>query len=213
MGANTDGQLGLFSSVTNRYIPTELAPSGVDLVATNGRHSLYVNGSGQLYLTGGNDSGQLGNGTGTDVYGFTLLSGYTDVTGAYAGGDYTIFRTGTRTVTDTHINGYHWYGMGNYNSGQLGRGTTGATWTPVALPFPAMINQMALASQHTLFSRSLTGDIDGDVQYTLHDALVAVMILTGQNPRFWYAPLADIDGDGKIGTQEALFILRRVAGM
>jgi len=57
----------------------------------------------------------------------------------------------------------------------------------------------------------LTGDVNGDGDITLADAVTVLQILTGAETADTPARCADTDGDGKIGFAELLVILRQLA--
>ena len=57
------------------------------------------------------------------------------------------------------------------------------------------------------------GDINGDGILNLTDAILALQITTGINPGQTIYKAADVKGDGKIGVEEAVYILEKVAGM
>jgi len=69
MGNNDSGQFGDGTTTGNlkpkRSTPMRVA-SGVATMSAGGRHSLYVKTDGTLWATGGNDYGQLGDGTTTN---------------------------------------------------------------------------------------------------------------------------------------------------
>ncbi len=58
----------------------------------------------------------------------------------------------------------------------------------------------------------LTGDINGDAQITLADALQALKVIAGLYPAGLHYS-ADADADKKIGLAEAVYILQKVAGL
>jgi subtilisin family serine protease len=65
---------------------------------------------------------------------------------------------------------------------------------------------------------SLAGDLSFDNKVGLDDAIIALQIAssTGSNVPICpvsLAPAMDIDGDGTIGLQEAIYVLRKVAGL
>ncbi|MCP4121915.1 MAG: hypothetical protein GY751_09195, partial [Bacteroidetes bacterium] len=53
------------------------------------------------------------------------------------------------------------------------------------------------------------GDVDGDGNVDLQDAILALKVLAGLNPQDVYVG-ADVNGDGQIGIEEVIFILRKV---
>jgi hypothetical protein len=58
-----------------------------------------------------------------------------------------------------------------------------------------------------------TGDVDGDLDVDLADAIAATRILTGLGFGQDIAPEADVNGDGKIGSEEIIWILQKVSGL
>jgi len=58
------------------------------------------------------------------------------------------------------------------------------------------------------------GDISGDSQLSLKDAVLAFKIVSGTDGLIWYdyaAAGVDVNGDGKAGIHEAVYILREIA--
>ncbi len=210
MGDNSEGQLGLGDGISTRNCPTLLVPTDVAVIAAAGNHTLYTSTDQLLFITGGNDDGQLGNDdSGSNVLTFTQLEGYTNVTDIIAGANFSMFRTGS--LTADHI----WYGMGNYDDGQLGLGITGTTPVPVMLPHSSVNkNHLVVAGdKHTfLFRSGLPGDIDGDLQITLADTVAALKILA-ESYQGSIASFADVNGDGKIDFYEANYALRKAGGL
>ena len=56
------------------------------------------------------------------------------------------------------------------------------------------------------------GDVDGDGEVNLKDALMSLNITAGRRLLETIFRQADVNGDGHIGTEDALFILRKIAG-
>ncbi|MCP4350604.1 MAG: hypothetical protein GY795_34485 [Desulfobacterales bacterium] len=68
----------------------------------------------------------------------------------------------------------------------------------------------------TRFYQEISGDIDGDHNADLTDALLVLKILAGINvePREDYSTSGvDVNGDNKVGMEEVVYILQNVAGM
>ena len=57
-----------------------------------------------------------------------------------------------------------------------------------------------------------SGDIDGDLDVDLADAILALQIMAGIQPSTTIHTEADVNNDGKIGLEEVLYILQHVAG-
>jgi alpha-tubulin suppressor-like RCC1 family protein len=213
MGDNRQGQLGLISSILDQLTPTVLVSSNVAQMAAGAQHSAYISQSNALYLSGNNDYGQLGNNNqGTNVYGFSQLDMDTAVNSVYTGATFSLFRTGTRTYTDTSATDYTWHGTGDNAYGQFGNGTFNWTASPVVLPW-SQVKTVRPANQHVLLTRGLPGDIDGDLQHTLHDLVRALQIMTGDNDGWLISPLGDVNGDNRVGLPEAQYIMRKVGGL
>ena len=65
---------------------------------------------------------------------------------------------------------------------------------------------------------SIVGDIDGDGSTDRTDAITVLQVITGQQPsekiQLNYADSnADVNGDGKLGLAEAVYIMRKLAGI
>jgi hypothetical protein len=58
-----------------------------------------------------------------------------------------------------------------------------------------------------------TGDVDGDLDVDLADAILATGILIGLGITQDFALEADVNGDGKIGNEEIIWILQKVSGL
>jgi alpha-tubulin suppressor-like RCC1 family protein len=64
-GSNDSGQLGVFH---NTFLPTQLALKQIKQVSAGAYHSAFLTNTGALYVTGNNQSGQLGLGHTNDLY-------------------------------------------------------------------------------------------------------------------------------------------------
>ncbi|OQX23235.1 MAG: hypothetical protein BWK80_27010, partial [Desulfobacteraceae bacterium IS3] len=63
-------------------------------------------------------------------------------------------------------------------------------------------------------SQALKGDLDGNGETGLADAVIALKVSSGEALNFWYDYTAsgiDVNGDGKAGIHEAVYILREIA--
>jgi len=56
------------------------------------------------------------------------------------------------------------------------------------------------------------GDIDGDKNVSLGDAIVVLKILSGVDPGVEVSVSGDVNGDGKIGAEELLYISQKLSG-
>jgi subtilisin family serine protease len=59
----------------------------------------------------------------------------------------------------------------------------------------------------------LRGDVSGDRQIDLTDAILVFQILEGIGPKISFNRETDVDGDEKAGLAEAIFILQKISGM
>lgn len=59
----------------------------------------------------------------------------------------------------------------------------------------------------------INGDIGGDGTVTLADAIIVLKVSAGQAAPTQIYVGADVDGDNRLGIEESIFILNRVAGM
>jgi hypothetical protein len=57
-----------------------------------------------------------------------------------------------------------------------------------------------------------SGDIDGDLDVDLADAILALQVMAGIQPSTTVHTEADVNNDNKIGLEEAVYIMQRVAG-
>jgi hypothetical protein len=62
-------------------------------------------------------------------------------------------------------------------------------------------------------SSILAGDLNNDVAVNLTDAILAGQIMAGINPPVAVYKQADVNGDDKIGMEEMVFILQKIAGI
>jgi hypothetical protein len=60
---------------------------------------------------------------------------------------------------------------------------------------------------------AVKGDIDGDGDLDLSDAVLALQVLAGIDPSAIVHKEADVNGDGKIGKEEVIYILQKVCGV
>ena len=56
------------------------------------------------------------------------------------------------------------------------------------------------------------GDIDDDEAVSLKDAILVLQILSGNTPSSIVYKESDLNGDGKLGIEEAIYILQKVSG-
>lgn len=132
-GYNGRGELGDGTGRSSTTPVQVVFPAGVSITAVSagGIHSLAVDSDGVVWSWGGNDYGQVGNGTTTTTYapGRVFLADGTPLhaTSISAGSSHSL-------AVDAN-NGGRVYAWGNNSNGQLGIGsTTDSTWAaPVVL--------------------------------------------------------------------------------
>ena len=135
-GLNTNGQLGQGNSNQPYTLPT-LVPglSNVKAVTCGANFTVVLTASGAAFAMGGNDRGQLGDGTVVDRWSPTLVvnpsAPSSPITAVSAGLNHTLFACGSNGTV---------FGYGNNAVGQLGNAAINpinATALQVAVPFPA----------------------------------------------------------------------------
>lgn len=140
-GSNIFGQLGVGVSYSVP-IPARVTTSAdVSSVSAGTKHSLFVKADGSLLGSGGNDSGQLGDGRITQRTSLTRLS--SAVSAASAGGSHTLIRT-----TDNSL-----MGVGSNYNGQLGTSSS-YQWLSPRTMLGSGASSMAAGNAHTLFIKS-----------------------------------------------------------
>ena len=130
-GANAFGQIGNGTAVDSSTPVKVSLPAGVQplLVAEGAAHTLILGSDGNLYATGDNEDGQLGNGTTTNKKAPVKVSLPAGVSAtAIAAGEFHSLALGSNG------NLYAWGYNGN---GQLGNGTTTNSPTPVEVNLPS----------------------------------------------------------------------------
>jgi alpha-tubulin suppressor-like RCC1 family protein len=123
-GWNDYGQLG-DGTTTTITTPVQVlggSMGSVNAIEAGWFHSLAITSAGAIWAWGGNDDGQLGDGTTTTRTSPVSVAGtFTDI---YAGGKFSAARTS--------VGGF--YTWGRNNVGQLGDGTTTSHYTPTVVP-------------------------------------------------------------------------------
>ena len=123
-GTNYAGELG-DGTAADRHTPAQVTGpggtplTGITAISAGGRHALAIGPGGTVYAWGGNDFGQLGDGTTTNRYRALQVNGpggapLTGVTAVAAGGVHSLAVGPGGTV----------YSWGHNSTGQLGDGTT-----------------------------------------------------------------------------------------
>ncbi|MCQ9377948.1 hypothetical protein [Methyloversatilis sp. XJ19-49] len=149
-GGNSDGQLG-DGSYTGRATRLQVSlPAGVSAlgVAAGGVHTLAMGSNGTLYAWGGNEYGQLGDGSAafrTPPVRVSLPAGVSALDIA-ASGDHSLALASDGTL----------YAWGGNAVGQLGDGSTSDRTTPVAVSLPAGVSALGVAAgaSHSLVAAS-----------------------------------------------------------
>jgi alpha-tubulin suppressor-like RCC1 family protein len=146
MGGDNWGQLGdgsTNSSVpSGPIVPEQIVVSNVTAIAAGGEHSLFLKNDGSLWVMGGNDSGQLGDGTynNTNLPEMIVAS---NVTAIAAGGIHSLFIKSDGSL----------WAMGYNGNGQLGDGTYNNTNRPEMI-VASNVTAIAAGSEYSLFLKS-----------------------------------------------------------
>jgi hypothetical protein len=114
----------------------------------------------------------------------------------------------TLSATDT---GYY-LGLGTggvYDITIAASGYASKTYNDVVVPEGGLVwHEFTLNA----LSPEAFGNVDGDQDVDLADAVLALQVVAGLNPAGVQSN-ADVNGDGKIGMQEVAYILQKVAGL
>lgn len=139
-GLNTNGQLGLGTTVNTWFASTGIA---VLMASTSGLHTVIIKSDGTVWTTGYNASGQLGLNSTTDTSVFTT----TGVSAAYANANlnmsYLVMSDGSAMVSGSNI-------YGQLNNGAYGSGLMSKVFTSVATG----VNKIFAGCNCTLFVMS-----------------------------------------------------------
>ena len=143
MGNNFYGQLGGTSSFPSFYsVPQQIVASNVTAIAAGGSHSLFLQSDGSLWAMGGNNVGQLGDGTYFDTkHPKQIVT--TNVTAIAAGTDHSLFLKNDGSL----------WAMGANAAGQLGDGTYSTTNLPEEI-VTSNVTAIAAGANHSLFVKS-----------------------------------------------------------
>lgn len=179
-GQNSEGQLG-DGSVVDRATPVSVVglPRPVRAIAAGGIHVCAILDDGSVWCWGGNNRGQLGDGTITGRSTPAAVRALTDAAVELVSGQY---HTCARLIDGT----VRCWGHNSF--GALGDGTASDRSTPVAVNLPDAVVALASASNHTcavLDSGELWCwgyNMFGAVAPTLTDQLSPVRIATLVGP-------------------------------
>ena len=143
-GNNNSGQVGNFSTV-DQLTPVGVfglgSGSGVIAISAGGSHSLALKSDGTALAWGGNNSGQLGNGTLTgSVVPVQILGAGSGVVAISAGAAFSLALKSNGTVLS----------WGNNASGQLGNWTFTDSSVPVAVVGVSGVKQVAAGGAFSL---------------------------------------------------------------
>jgi RHS repeat-associated protein len=154
-GANGVGQLG-DGTTTERHTPDALLglhgvrsiASGTNSLGAGSNDTLAVTWSGQLWGTGANSNGELGNGTTTSRSQFEQISGLSGVVGAAEGANFSL-------AVESNGNVYSW---GRNTNGELGLGNTTEEHTPQQITALSNVTQVA-ATNESSFALESNGTV------------------------------------------------------
>jgi RHS repeat-associated protein len=154
-GANTHGQLG-DGTTTERHTAEAILglhgvrsiASGTNALGASTNDTLAVTWSGQLWGTGANTDGELGNGTTTARSQFEEISGLSSVTGAAEGENFSL-------AVESNGNVYSW---GRNTNGELGLGNNTEEHTPQQITTLSNVTQVA-ATDASSFALESNGTV------------------------------------------------------
>ncbi|MEU8031737.1 hypothetical protein AB0C13_24355 [Streptomyces sp. NPDC049099] len=182
-GSNFRGQLGN-GTTTDTTTPVQVcapgqtAPcsqflTGIVAISAGGRHSLALNSDGRVFAWGGNDAGQLGDGTNTDRNVPVQLLSVSGVQSISAGAAHSLVSLNNGTARS----------WGENIRGELGDGTTTNSNVPVTVSGLTNVQSVAAGGLHSLAAltdgtaRSWGGNVDGQLgDGTFTDSSVPVTV-------------------------------------
>lgn len=150
-GNNEDGELGLGNGVSPQPNPVTLGVSADDVTSISGGyfHTLFLKADGTVQATGGNNSGQLGDGTTNTRTTLEAVNGLSNVVAVSAGRTHSLALLSDGTVM----------GWGSNSDGQLGGGGGNCNGnpycvTPVVIPGLTNIIAIDAGRDHSLALKS-----------------------------------------------------------
>ena len=182
-GNNNSGQVGNFS-VTDQLTPVGVyglgSGSGVIAISAGGSHSLALKSDGTVLAWGGNNSGQLGNGSLTaSTIPVQILGAGSGVVAISAGAAFSMALKSNGTVLT----------WGNNASGQLGNWTFTDSSVPVAVVGVSGVKQVAAGAAFSLalltngtiksWGNNASGQLGDGTAPTDHAAAVTVYLTSG----------------------------------
>lgn len=147
-GNNSSGQLGLNSNSPIVYFDTAFLPQGNGrYVFAEGAVSFTISDLGELFASGSNSNGQLGDGTTTASSVWKKVTALSGVKAVDAGQDFA-----AALMEDGRV--FTW---GRNSYGQLGDGSTTQRFTPMAVPNLSNVVAIACGSYHVIGLRRRPG--------------------------------------------------------
>jgi alpha-tubulin suppressor-like RCC1 family protein len=153
-------------------LPTQISNlSNIILLSVGGSHSHFLKSDGTVWAFGGNQYGQIGNGTTASISTPIQINNLTNMMPISAGYGHTIFKKNDGTVWACGYNGF----------GQLGDGTVTNRTLPVQINTPSQIVTAQASYYHSFFLKdngtlwgcglNSSGQLGDSTNYSRHPAV------------------------------------------